>query len=124
MAYAHHLCDDTGEPLSIVHRDVSPANLLLTKRGHVKVADFGIARCTQSDHRTDDGHVRGKLGYMSPEQAAGAVDRIGPSSDQYSLGVILYELLTGQLPFAGSVAVVISQVLHTQPAMPTTVNEA
>lgn len=94
LAYAHHVCDENGQPLSIVHRDVSPANLLLTKRGHVKVADFGIARCAQSDHRTDDGHVRGKLGYMSPEQVSGL--EIDGRSDVFTLGTVLAEMLIGE----------------------------
>ncbi|WP_053231724.1 serine/threonine protein kinase [Sandaracinus amylolyticus] len=99
LAYAHHLCDESGKPLTIVHRDVSPANLLLTKRGHVKVADFGIARCAQSDHRTDDGHVRGKLGYMSPEQVSGL--DIDGRSDVFTLGTVLAEMLIGE-PLFGS----------------------
>ncbi|MDQ3032848.1 MAG: serine/threonine protein kinase, partial [Myxococcota bacterium] len=94
LAYAHHACDDDGKPLSIVHRDVSPANLLLTKRGHVKLSDFGIARCAQSDHRTDDGHVRGKLGYMSPEQVSGYA--IDGRSDVFTLGTVIAEMLIGE----------------------------
>jgi serine/threonine-protein kinase len=94
LAYAHHLCDENGTPLAIVHRDVSPSNLLLTRRGQVKLADFGIARCAYSDPRTGNGHVRGKLGYMSPEQVAGlAVDR---KSDVFTLATVLAEMLIGE----------------------------
>lgn len=94
LAYAHHAVDDHGNALSIVHRDVSPANLLLTKRGQVKLSDFGIARCAQSDHRTDDGHVRGKLGYMSPEQVSGMP--IDGRSDVFTLGTVIAEMLIGE----------------------------
>ncbi len=99
LAYAHNACDDHGKPLSIVHRDVSPANLLLTKRGHVKLSDFGIARCAQSDHRTDDGHVRGKLGYMSSEQVSGLP--VEGRSDVFTLGTVIAEMLIGE-PLFGS----------------------
>ena len=94
LGYAHHAVDDAGEPLGLVHRDVSPANLLLTKRGQCKLSDFGIARCAQSDHRTDDGHVRGKLGYMSPEQVSG--HEIDGRSDVFTLGTVLAEMLIGE----------------------------
>jgi serine/threonine-protein kinase len=94
LAYAHNAVDENGNSLSLVHRDVSPANLLLTKRGHVKLSDFGIARFAQADHRTDDGHVRGKLGYMSPEQVSGLA--IDGRSDVFTLGTVLAEMLIGE----------------------------
>ena len=91
LAYAHRLCDDDGQPMGIVHRDVSPANILLTKNGHVKLSDFGIARVTGADARTDEGHVRGKLGYMSPEQVMG--DELDGRSDVFTLCTVLAEML-------------------------------
>lgn len=94
LSYAHSLHDDNGDPLHIVHRDVSPANLLLTRQGHVKLADFGIARARTTAARTEAGHVRGKLGYMSPEQVVG--DPIDGKSDIFTLGVLLAELLLGE----------------------------
>ena len=94
LAHAHHVRDDDGKPLHIVHRDVSPANLLVTRRGQIKLSDFGIARCVQSDHRTDDGHVRGKLGYMSPEQVSGY--EVDARSDVFTLGTVLAEMLIGE----------------------------
>lgn len=98
LAYAHDLRDDDGNPLRIVHRDVSPANLLIDRRGRVKLTDFGIARCRTTSQRTDDGHIRGKLGYMSPEQVVG--DPVCDKSDVFTLGVVLAELLLAEPLFA------------------------
>ncbi|MBX3269511.1 MAG: serine/threonine protein kinase [Sandaracinaceae bacterium] len=100
LAYAHELCDEEGKPLSIVHRDVSPANLLLDRSGRVRLTDFGIARCRTTVSRTDDGHIRGKLGYMSPEQVVG--DPVDAKSDVFTLGVVLAELLLAEPLFGKS----------------------
>jgi eukaryotic-like serine/threonine-protein kinase len=94
LAHAHRASDDEGRPLGFVHRDVSPANILLTRIGHVKLTDFGIARVTDRDPRTDHGHVRGKLGYMSPEQVLGR--SLDGRSDVFTLTAVLAELLIGQ----------------------------
>ena len=83
---------------SVVHRDVKPGNVLMTRAGHAKVADFGIARAAEATTISEPGDILGSAKYMSPEQAAG--DRVGPASDLYSLGVVLYEMLTGSVPFA------------------------
>ena len=82
----------------VVHRDVKPGNVLLTRSGHAKVADFGIARAAEATTISEPGDILGSARYMSPEQAAGG--RVGPASDLYSLGVVLYEMLTGSVPFA------------------------
>src|SRR5688500_14079747 len=94
LSYAHKASDEEGKSLGIVHRDVSPANVLLTRTGHVKLSDFGIARVAAADHRTDDGHVRGKLGYMSPEQVMGKM--MDGRSDIFTLATVLAEMLIAE----------------------------
>lgn len=94
LAYAHNQRDDNGVPLGIVHRDVSPANLLITRDGHVKLSDFGIARAANYEARTQTGQLRGKLGYMSPEQVLGA--SLDGRSDVFTLSTILAEMLIAE----------------------------
>ncbi len=101
LDHAHRRRDEQSRPLGIVHRDISPQNVLVSWEGEVKVTDFGIAKAIDSivDESRDEemGKVRGKLAYMSPEQSrAGAVDG---RSDIFSLGIVLYEILTGTNPF-------------------------
>jgi eukaryotic-like serine/threonine-protein kinase len=81
----------------VVHRDIKPRNILVSEPGHVKVADFGIARAVEATTISHTGDILGSVKYMSPEQAVG--DQVGPASDLYSLGVVLYEMLTGRVPF-------------------------
>ena len=81
----------------VIHRDIKPHNILITGSGDVKVTDFGIARAAASSTMTRTGHILGTAHYVSPEQAMG--EPVGPASDLYSLGVVLYEMLTGELPF-------------------------
>jgi eukaryotic-like serine/threonine-protein kinase len=96
---AHELVDERGQPFSVVHRDVSPHNVLVTRDGRVKVTDFGVAKAFGKLHKTIAGQVKGKLAYMSPEQLiGGGVDR---RSDVFSLASVLYEATTGQKPFQG-----------------------
>jgi hypothetical protein len=94
----HELTDDFGQPLHVVHRDVSPHNILVSLQGVVKVTDFGVAKARGQLHQTTHpGEVKGKLAYMSPEQVVGAsVDR---RADIYSLGCVLYEMTMGKPPF-------------------------
>ena len=94
LAYAHALKGDEGQPLSLVHRDVSPANILLTRTGNVKLSDFGIARASSVDRRTDQGRLRGKLGYMSPEQVMGKP--LDGRSDVFTLVTVLAEMLLAE----------------------------
>jgi serine/threonine protein kinase len=97
LEYAHRKKDARGRPMEIVHRDVSPQNILITFEGNVKLADFGIAKAATRVSSTDQGALRGKLLYMSPEQAWGrAIDN---RSDVFSLGIVLYEMVTEQKPF-------------------------
>lgn len=101
LTHAHEATDRKGRSLGIVHRDVSPGNILLSRKGDVKLADFGIARSTQVEHHTDPGQVKGKFGYMSPEQVVGD-QALDGRSDLFSLGVVLAEMLMGKRLFAGS----------------------
>lgn len=96
---AHELRGPQGEPLNLVHRDVSPQNIIVTYDGRVKLTDFGVAKATGRIQRTQPGEIKGKLAYMAPEQAFGRdVDR---RSDVYALGVVLYELALGRRLFGG-----------------------
>ncbi len=97
---AHELCNHKGERLDVVHRDVSPQNILVGIDGTVKVTDFGVAKALgSSSEQTTAGQIKGKAAYMSPEQAAGA--RVDRRSDIFALGICLYEAGTGHRPFAG-----------------------
>jgi serine/threonine protein kinase len=99
LEYAHRKKDDQGRPMEIVHRDVSPQNIMISFEGDVKLTDFGIAKAATKASNTDRGALRGKLLYMSPEQAWGKpIDR---RSDIFSLGIVLYEMITDQKPFLG-----------------------
>jgi serine/threonine protein kinase len=100
LGHAHRQKDAEGRDLELVHRDISPQNVLISYDGEVKLVDFGIAKAAVKAPHTDSGSLRGKLLYMSPEQAWGRT--IDHRSDIFSLGVVSYELLTGQSPFSGS----------------------
>ncbi|MDB4981519.1 MAG: Protein kinase, partial [Myxococcales bacterium] len=98
LHHAHAKRGPSGEPLHIVHRDVSPSNVLVSYDGSVKVSDFGIAKWAYQRTQTQEGALKGKFAYMSPEQCRGkAVDA---RSDVFALGTLLYELTTGAPPFA------------------------
>src|SRR5690349_343991 len=98
LDYAHTKSDDNGLPLGLVHRDVSPSNLLVTSAGHLKVIDFGIAKAQSQQLRTQTGRVKGKLAYMAPEAIAGK--DLDARSDLFAAGVIAHELLTARPLFA------------------------
>ncbi|MDX2055889.1 MAG: serine/threonine-protein kinase [Polyangiaceae bacterium] len=99
LAHAHSAADADGRKFNIIHRDVSPGNILLGNNGAVKLTDFGIVRSTLVDRRTRPGEVKGKLGYMSPEQVVG--QEVDPRSDLFSVGIILTEMLLARPLFAG-----------------------
>ncbi len=106
----------------VVHRDLKPSNIMVNARGELIIMDFGLAWRigAQSERLTRIGLVVGTPMYMSPEQASGNVEAIGPGCDIYSLGVIMYELLTGRVPFEGPEAFVMGQILFVEPRPPST----
>jgi len=107
----------------VVHRDVKPSNVMLDARGEPLLMDFGLARLESSQEKlTQDGAVMGTPAYMAPEQADGSLGEVGPASDQYSLGVVLYELLCGEPPFSGPPAVLLFNVVHQKPASPRSID--
>lgn len=93
LEYAHNKCDEQGTPLGLVHRDVSPNNLMINREGEVKLTDFGVAKAAQFMKSEEEGMIIGSPEYMSPEQAAG--QKVDGRSDIFSLGLVFYELLTG-----------------------------
>ena len=99
LDYSHNLRDLQGKPLNIIHRDVNPQNIFITYTGQVKLIDFGIAKAASHNTTTHEGLIKGKLAYMSPEQANGEI--IDHRSDIFSSGIILYELLADKRMFQG-----------------------
>ena len=97
LDYAHNARDMEGKPMQIVHRDISPSNIFISKRGDVKLGDFGIAHAQRRESKTQAGTLKGKYGYMSPEQVVGRP--IDARSDLFAVGVVLAELLTGRRLF-------------------------
>ncbi len=120
VADALHYAHEQG----VIHRDIKPENIIVDSEGHTHIADFGLARQKESQVTvTQDGQIVGTPAYMSPEQAAGKQDRVGVTSDVYSMGVILYEMLTGLRPFSGQPSMVLYQVLNDEPRLPRRLNE-
>ena len=100
LDYAHNAVDVSGRPLGIIHRDISPGNVLLSWRGDVKLTDFGIARAAERRHKTEAGTLKGKYGYMSPEQVSGS--EIDPRSDLFSVGILLAEMVMARRLFTST----------------------
>jgi serine/threonine-protein kinase len=115
LSYAHQLKDENGRPFGIVHRDVSPANVLVAYTGEVKLLDFGIAKATGALTQTRDGVVKGKLGYAAPEQCLG--QPADPRSDIYAVGVMLWEAIAGRRRASGETwqSVLQARLDHAEP---------
>ncbi len=94
LEHAHKLCDYDGSPLAIIHRDVSPHNIFVTYDGHTKLVDFGIAKAATSSTETEVGVLKGKVAYMSPEQASG--NKVDQRADLFAMGIVLWEMLSGE----------------------------
>ena len=98
LDYAHNLTDESGNPLGIIHRDVSPSNVIVSESGVVKLIDFGIAKASAEGMQTLSGTIKGKFGYMAPEYLGGKIDA---RADLFALGIIAHELLTNRPLFGG-----------------------
>ncbi|HEX4071946.1 MAG TPA: serine/threonine-protein kinase [Planctomycetaceae bacterium] len=114
---------DAAHRSGVIHRDLKPANIMIDGQQEPIIMDFGLARRTNKEDArlTQSGLVMGSPTYMSPEQVEGDGDKIGPASDIYSLGVVFYELLSGEVPFRGSIASVLGQIVTVAPKKPSTI---
>ncbi len=99
LSYAHELTSTEGEPLAVVHRDMSPPNVLITKYGEVKIVDFGLAKATSQLQKSESGIIKGKFSYLSPEAALG--QEVDARTDIFAVGIILWEMLSGRRLFSG-----------------------
>jgi eukaryotic-like serine/threonine-protein kinase len=121
LHYAHERKDEVGQPLNIVHRDVTPMNVMITFDGQVKLLDFGIAVARGRAEKTRAGIVKGKWSYLSPEQVVG--DSVDRRADVFTLGSLLYEMITAKRAFTGDSPVMVLRGVATEdPVSPTTLN--
>ncbi len=121
LAYAHDALGPDGRSLQLVHRDVSPQNILVSTSGDVKLIDFGIAKSAQQEHSTLNNSPRGKLTYMSPEQSRG--EPLDGRSDLFALGIVLFEMLTNRHPFErGQLTRTLQAIESEPPALPSAVD--
>jgi serine/threonine-protein kinase len=112
LHFAHELRNEQGEFLNLVHRDISPDNILVSRNGAVKVVDFGIAKASTQPHLTKSGMIKGKMAYMPPEQLAR--EPLDRRADLFALGIVFYELVTGGMPFDATSEVSIIQAIMSQ----------
>lgn len=121
LSYAHSFADAEGRPQHIVHRDVSPQNILVTYQGEVKLVDFGVAKAENRIHQTRQGLVKGKFAYMAPEQIIG--EKLDGRSDLFALAEVLYQFLLHRHPFyADSDAAVLQAVIESRATPPTSID--
>jgi serine/threonine protein kinase len=116
LQYAHDLTGPDGKPLGLVHRDISPDNVLVHRNGSAKVVDFGIAKAANSSSQTRTGTLKGKVAYMPPEQLRG--EQLDRRTDVFALGVVLYELLAGKRPWEGTSEVALIGKIMTEEPQP------
>ena len=120
LADALHYAHEHG----VIHRDVKSQNIMLDKDGQPHLMDFGLAKREASEIAiTVEGQILGTPAYMPPEQARGEVSKVDEKSDVYSLGVVLYQMITGELPFRGTTRMLLHQVLHDEPRPPRMLND-
>ena len=124
LHYAHEHCDPaTNATLNVVHRDVSPQNILISRTGAVKVTDFGVAKASTHQSKTRTGVIKGKVAYMSPEQCLG--EQVDRRTDVFALGIVLYELLTRRRLFRDkSDMLAMQRITSVDVAPPSTINPA
>lgn len=121
LDYAHNLRDFTGKHLAVIHRDIGPQNIFITYDGEVKIIDFGIAKAAIQDRTTQAGSIKGKVAYMSPEQAEGK--DMDHRSDIYAIGIMLYELVLQKRMFSGDIYKVFAKVRESDFDPPERVNK-
>ncbi len=122
LDYAHKLKDFRGKPLNIIHRDIGPHNIFITYDGQVKIIDFGIAKAAIQHSKTQIGSIKGKIAYMSPEQAR--AEKIDHRTDIYAVGILLYEMLTHERMYEGDTSIVFNKVREAEYTPAIEVNNA